>query len=86
MEQKQNKVAKNRLGYISKSKDGKSTLLTVEQDMVLKAGDRLILKKPSDEVESLAKNGVISEEKKEQLLSKLPAWKMSVVNLLPRSE
>lgn len=81
MEQKQFKVPKNRLGYVSKSKTGKS-MITVEQDMVLKKGDKLILNKPSDNIDSLAKNGLIDDVTAQKRKSSIPDWKTHEVDLL----
>lgn len=76
------KQPKDKVGYVSKSKTGKS-IITVEQDMVLKKGDKLILQKPSDNIDSLVKNGVISEEAGEQRKSTIPEWKTYEVSKLP---
>jgi hypothetical protein len=82
MEKKTFKVPKDRVGYVSKSKTGKS-IITVEQDMTLKAGDKLILQKPTEVIDSLVKNGVLSEEVGEQRKSSVPEWKTHEVSKLP---
>lgn len=82
MEKKTFKVPKDRVGYVSKSKTGKS-IITVEQDMTLKAGDKLILQKPAETIDSLVKNGVISEEAGEQRKGSIPEWKTYEVSRLP---
>ena len=79
------KLPSNRLGFISKSKTGKS-MLTVEQDMTLKAGYRLIIESPQSEIDSLVTNGFIDEDVAEERKSKIPKWKLSVVKLLPPQE
>lgn len=80
------KVPKNQLGFISKSRDGKSVTLKVEQEMTLKVGDVLILRTPKEEVESLLSNGVIDEAKAEERMGKIPDWKLYNVNLLPNNK
>lgn len=80
------KIQKNRLGFMSKSKNGKSTLITVEQDMTLTAGTRLILQKPADEVDSLVRNGVIEEDEGEARKVKIPEWKLYNINVLPNNQ
>lgn len=77
-EVKQFKGSKNQVGYISKSKTGNS-ILTVEQDITLKAGDKLILKKPIENLEGLLKAGIIDEAKFEERAAKIPEWKLSEV-------
>jgi len=72
------KPPKNHVGYISKSKNGNS-ILTVEQDVTLKKGDKLILKKPIENLEGLRDNGIIDEAKFEERASKIPEWKLSEV-------
>jgi hypothetical protein len=74
----------NRLGYISKSKTGKS-MLTVEQDMTLKVGDKLIIESPKAEVDGLVAKGFLDEEAAAERKSKIPEWKLSNVKLLPRT-
>lgn len=84
-EKKEFKVPKNRLGYVSKSQNG-NILITVEQDMVLKKGDKLMQRKPADNIESLVANGVISEDegdKRKASLEKNAPWKLYEVDLLP---
>lgn len=75
---KEFKQPKNHVGYISKSKAGNS-VLTVEQDLNLKKGDKLILKKPIENLEGLLNAGVIDQEKFESRASKIPDWKLSEV-------
>ena len=41
-------VPAGRLGYATKTKDGKNTMIHVEQDMTLKAGQVLFLHKRAD--------------------------------------
>lgn len=84
-EQKTYKVAKNRLGYVSKSKTGKS-IITVEQDMTLKKGDKLILNKPADNIDSLLRNGKIDEEQAEKRKNAIPDWKTHEVDVLPSKD
>ncbi len=80
------KVAKNRLGFVAKSKNGKSIILTVEQDMTLSAGTKVILQKPSEEVDSLVKNGLITEEEGETRKSRIPEFKLYNANVLPSQQ
>lgn len=80
------KVAKNRLGFVAKSKNGKSIILTVEQDMTLSAGTKVILQKPSEEVDSLVRNGLITEEEGETRKSKIPEFKLYNANVLPTQQ
>ena len=82
MEQKTFKVPKNRVGYISKSKTGKS-ILTVEQDLTLKKGQKIILGKPSENIDRLVKSGFITEEVGETRKAGVPEWKTHECDLLP---
>jgi hypothetical protein len=84
-EKKTYKVAKNRVGYVSKSKTGKS-VITVEQDITLKKGDKLILNKPSENIESLLKRGFIDEGEAEKRKSSIPDWKTHEVDVLPSKD
>ncbi len=72
------KAPKNYVGYISKTLKGKS-MITVEQDFVLKKGDKLFISKPQDTIDSLVANGVITEEQGEQRKEKIPDWKLSEI-------
>ena len=74
-EKKQFTQPKNHVGYVSKSQSG-NIIITIEQDMVLKKGDKLIQKKPIDVLQSLLDNGIITEEKFEDRSSKIPEWKL----------
>lgn len=82
---KEFKMQKNRFGYVSKSKTGKS-IITVEQDMTLKKGDKLILNKPQDNIESLLRNGFIDEATAEKRKATIPEWKTHEVDVLPNKE
>lgn len=75
-------LPKNRVGYVSKSKTGKS-MLTVEQDITLKAGQKIILEKPSDSIDNRVKRGFIDEAKGEALKAAVPSWKTHEASLLP---
>lgn len=77
------KTAKNRVGYVSKSKAGRN-ILTVEQDFILKKGDKIILNKPADAIQGLLERGVIDEETAERRKATVPAWKTFEADLLPR--
>jgi hypothetical protein len=77
-EKKEYTYPKNHVGYISKSKAGNS-MITVEQDLVLKKGDKLIIKKPVDSLKSLLDNGLIDEAKFEERAAKIPDWKLSEI-------
>lgn len=85
-QQKTYKVPKNRLGYVSKSQASGKNIITVEQDMLLKKGDKLILNKPSENIDSLVKNGQITEEVAERRKSAIPEWKAFEVTVLPRKD
>lgn len=76
------KVPKNRLGYVSKSKTGKS-IITVEQDITLKAGQKIILSKPSDTIDRLVQSGFIDEATAEKRRASVPAWKTFECDVLP---
>lgn len=80
-EKKVFKLPAGHVGYISKSKAGNS-MLTVEQDITLKKGDKLSIKKPSEAIESLLANGIITEEQAEDRISKIPEWKLSEVKVM----
>lgn len=78
-EKREFKHPKNHVGYVSKSKSG-AIMITVEQDMVLKKGDRLIQRKPQEVLEGLLERGFIDEEKYEQRLESTPEWKLYEVS------
>lgn len=75
------KYPKNHVGYISKSKAG-NIMLTVEQDVTLKAGDKLIQRKPADVIDGLVANGILDEAKGEERKSKIPDWKLYEVSVM----
>lgn len=79
---KKYELPKNRVGYVSKSESGNS-IITVEQDITLKAGQKIILTKPADNIDRLLKNGYLTEEQAEDRKSKVPKWKTHEVDLLP---
>jgi hypothetical protein len=76
------KVPKNRVGYVSKSKSGKS-IITVEQDITLKAGQKIILTKPAETIDRLLAAGIIDEATAEKRKSSTPEWKTFEAELLP---
>lgn len=80
-EKKTFKLPPEQVGYISKSKAGNS-MITVEQDIVLKKGDKLSIKKPSDTIDSLVARGILTEEQGEDRKSKIPEWKLSEVRVM----
>lgn len=84
MNQKQTKKNSN-VGYISKSKTGK-TVLKVEQDVTLKKGDVIIIQKPSENIDGLVRAGFLTEEAGEERKSKVPDWKLGEATLLPRKD
>lgn len=76
------KVPKNRVGYVSKGKSGKS-IITVEQDITLKAGQKIILSKPAETIDRLLQNGIIDEATAEKRKASIPEWKTFEADLLP---
>ena len=80
-EKKAFQLPKTHVGYISKSKAGNS-MITIEQDMVLKKGDKLSIKKPSEAIEGLLQRGFITEEQAEERIARIPEWKLSEVTLM----
>lgn len=80
-EKREFKQPKNHVGYVSKSKAG-NIMITVEQDLVLKKGDKLMHKKPSEEIDGLVERGFITEDQGEQRKEKVPEWKLYVVSVL----
>jgi hypothetical protein len=76
------KIPESRVGYVSKSQSGNS-VITVEQDMTLKKGDKLILQKPAEIIKGLQQRGVLTEEVAQERLSKVPEWKTHEVSKLP---
>lgn len=77
-EKKEYKKPANLVGYISKSKAGNS-MITVEQDITLKAGDKLSIRKPADDIDALVARKVITEEEGEKRKARVPEWKLSEV-------
>lgn len=78
-EKKQFTLPKNHVGYVSKSQSG-NVIITIEQDMVLKKGDKLIQKKPADVLQGLLDRNIITEEKFEERVAKIPEWKLYEVS------
>ncbi len=73
------------VGYLKQSKAG-NQVLVVEQDITLEKGSMIILRAPSDEAESLARNGIITEEQAQERISKIPDWKLAVAKVLPKRD
>jgi hypothetical protein len=73
------------VGYLKQSKAG-NQVLVVEQDITLEKGSMIILRAPSDEAESLARNGIISEEQAQERIAKIPEWKLAVAKVLPKRD
>ncbi len=71
------------VGYLKESEKG-NQILVVEQDITLSKGDKIILKAATDEVDSLVRNGFISEEQAEERKAKIPEWKLAVAKVLPK--
>lgn len=84
-EKKEFKKPANYVGYVSKSASG-LVLLTVEQDMVLKKGDKLIQKKPAEAIDGLVQKEFITEEEGEKRKARIPDWKLYEVTKLPSRE
>lgn len=84
-EKKEFKLPKNHVGYISKSQSG-LILLTIEQDLVLKKGDKLIQKKPAEAIDGLVEKEFITEEEGEKRKARIPDWKLYEVTKLPSRE
>lgn len=80
-EKKTFKLPVNHVGYISKSKAGNS-MITIEQDIVLKKGDKLSIKKPAEAIEGLLQRGFITEEQAEERIARIPEWKLSEVTVM----
>lgn len=81
-EQKTYKLPANRVGYVSKSKTGKS-MITVEQDIVLKKGQKIILDKMDDVYARMEASGKIKPEVIERIRENTPEWKTHEVSVLP---
>lgn len=73
------------VGYLKQSKAG-NQVLVVEQDITLEKGSMIILRAPSDEAESLARNGIITEEQAQERISRIPDWKLAVAKVLPKRD
>ena len=73
------------VGYLKQSKAG-NQVLVVEQDITLEKGSMIILRAPSDEAESLARNGIITEEQAQERIAKIPEWKLAVAKVLPKRD
>jgi hypothetical protein len=78
---KEYKLPEGHVGYISKSKAGNS-MITVEQDITLKKGDKLSIRKPQDEIDARLERGFITEEQAEKYKSYVPEWKLSEVKVM----
>ncbi len=75
---------KNDLGTINKSKAG-NLYINIDKDHVIKKGDRLILKSKKQEIEASVTSGKISEERGEELKTKLEFIKYTI-HAPPREE
>lgn len=82
-EKPKRKYAQNHVGYVSRSQSD-FLILTVEQDMVLSAGDKIIFNTPQDVLSSKFAAGflkdqdgnLISEDRLAEMQSKVPEWKL----------
>lgn len=67
----------NDIGAIKKSKNG-NLYIGIDKDIVLKSGDRLVLKSKAKEIEDSVASGKITEERGEELLEKLAFIKYTI--------
>lgn len=82
---KEYKLPENHVGYLKESEKG-FQILVVEQNIQLSKGDKIILKAPQDEVDSLQAAGYLTEEQAEDRKSKIPEWKLAVAKVLPKRD
>jgi len=74
------------VGEIRVSKDKKTKYIHVPEDVQLKAGSALFLKKKSDEIDSQVEAGFITEERAEELKEKLSFITHSIYLPPPKDE
>jgi hypothetical protein len=67
----------NDVGTINESKQGR-LYINIDKDFTVKKGDRLILKRKSDDIQQSVSAGKISEERGEELLQKLHFIKYTI--------
>lgn len=71
------------VGYLKESEAG-NQILVVEQDMQLSKGDKIILKSPLAEIDSLVAREFITEDEGLERKSRVPEWKLAVAKVLPK--
>lgn len=62
-----------RLGSMLQAKSG-GYYLKFEEDVTIKAGETVLLRKPADEVQRLADRGVIDQAKADERIAKIPEF------------
>jgi hypothetical protein len=80
-EKKTFKLPENYVGYVSKSKAG-NIMITVEQDLALGKGDKLMHKKPLENLEGLLERGFIDQAKFDERAAQIPEWKLYEVTVM----
>lgn len=65
------KTAWPKVGQMLLSQKG-SYYVKFDQDVTIKAGETLMLRKPADEIASLVANGHLDQEKADERLAKIP--------------
>ena len=72
----------NNVLQVNEAKSG-NFYVEIKEDITFKAGDRVMLKSKADDIDEQVKNGVIDEDRGEELKDKL-SWIKYVGNLAPR--
>ena len=67
----------NDIGTINKSKKG-NLYIQLDKDVVLKKGDRLVLKNKKEEILNSVESGKITEDRGQELIEKLHFIKYSI--------
>lgn len=71
------------VGYLKESEAG-NQILVVEQDLKLSKGDKIILKSPLAEIDSLVAREFITEDEGLERKTRVPEWKLAVAKVLPK--
>ncbi len=75
----------NGVGIIAVPKNGGDPYIKIEQDIVLKKGDRLHMKKKSDAIDSAVRSGKIAEDYGAELKEKL-SWIKYELSKMPNKQ
>ncbi len=74
-------MGKQQFGQVLLSKSGDTFYINVERDVTLKAGDKVYLNKPQEEITSLVAHNFITQAEADARIAKVPGFVKFNVNL-----